>query len=124
MALVWGSVVPGQAAIGAQSQSSQYFSMIQDLPLMPGLVELTDQAFVFDKPQGRILESAVLSQGPSRTAIWQFYQASLPALGWQLSGTTETTMLFSRDDEFLQIRSDNMVTNPVVRFLIGPAAAP
>ena len=37
--------------------ASSYSTIIEDLPLMPGMVEKTDDAVIFDKPGGRIVET-------------------------------------------------------------------
>ena len=112
------------AASARTPQAAQYFMMIQDLPLMPGLVELADQALVFDKPEGRILESAALSQGPSMDEVQEFYRASLPALGWRVSSHADLGLVYIRDHELLQIRFDRRETSLFVRFMISPVPPP
>ena len=51
LALIIGTAVP------AQSTQAQFVSVIEDLPLMPGLAEDTDAAMAFDSAAGRIVEA-------------------------------------------------------------------
>ncbi len=98
----------------------QYFSVIQDLPLMPGLRELADQAVVFDQPEGRIVESAALSRGPDQPAIKRFYETTLPALGWRAMSARGEGIAYIREDEFLQINFERRQGRDVVRIMVGP----
>jgi hypothetical protein len=54
----------------------------EDLPLMPGLVSVAGSAVVFDKPEGRIVESAARGK-LTRYAVTRFYAQTLPQLGWR-----------------------------------------
>ena len=42
---------------GVSAQPAQFFENLQDIPLMPGLVERGDDTLFFDKPEGRVVES-------------------------------------------------------------------
>ena len=44
--------------------SQSFFSTVIDLPIMPGLAEVNNETFFFDKPSGRIVE-AVASGRPA-----------------------------------------------------------
>jgi hypothetical protein len=123
-----GFFVPTGLAHAAPASTApplQYFSVIQDLPLMPGLQELADQAVVFDQPQGRIVESAALSRGPDQPAIKRFYETTLPALGWRAmsargEGIAYKGMAYIRENEFLQINFERRQGRDVVRIMVGP----
>jgi hypothetical protein len=64
------------------SAAERFLSVIEDLPLMPGLEEISGSAIVFSKPQGRIVEVAAKGAITERTAR-SFYSRTLPRLGWQ-----------------------------------------
>ena len=52
---------------------------IGDVPLAEGLQELPDAGFVFDKPQGRIVQLTASHQaGVTQQALMAFYRDSLP----------------------------------------------
>lgn len=93
--------------------SDAFFSVVEDLPLAPGLNE-EPGGFLFESPTGRIVEvSATGTIAPAE--IESFYAQSLPQLGWQrlAPGT------YRRDTEILRI--DTTGANPTrVRFSMAP----
>ena len=111
-ALLFAGVVTATAwAQGA------WLAGVEDLPLMPGLIERSERSVVVDKPGGRIVEAEAIGR-IERSAVEKFYAETLPALGWmpQNAGT------FRRDDEVLRLdfgREGGAVT---VRFTINPGA--
>ena len=94
-----------------------YSGVIDDLPLMPGMIEKTEDAVVFDALGGRIVEIGAETQ-VNALDVREFYADVLPALGWQpisLSG-------FIRDNEILKINSELKENITVVRFSFAPAS--
>mgnify|MGYP006094022945 CR=1 FL=1 len=107
---------------GKATAAEGFISVIDDLPLMAGLVEVKGSALVFSTPQGRIAE--VSAKGTSGNAarpkkVVAFYARTLPQLGW-----LETTPgHFVREDEVLKIE---FLTPPAgstinVLFILSPA---
>jgi hypothetical protein len=90
--------VPGTCA-EPQAVAPAFFSNMDDVPLMPGLAELVDQAILFDKPDGRFIESAAVSDNVSGQSISRFYDETLPQLGWRKIKDGR----FVRQEEQLQI---------------------
>lgn len=92
---------PGGAGLcgpsGVQAADA-FVEGIDDLPLMPGLVPVADQALVFDKPGGRIVQ-AVATGSLDASAIRSFYAETAPQLGWAAAGEGR----FVRDGELLRI---------------------
>ena len=82
----------------AAQQGARFLSVIPEMPLMPSLTENLDAAVVFDSPSGRIVE-AVANGQVSPGAVYAFYAASLPELGWSLSSEG----IYRRDAEILKI---------------------
>ncbi len=62
-----------------------YSRVIEDLPLIPGMVEMQDRAVIFDTAGGRILETAAQT-ADSADKVIAFYDKALPALGWAIAG--------------------------------------
>lgn len=92
-----------------------YSTILPDLPLMHGMTEQANDAVVFDKASGRIVDlTAISSAAPAD--ILAFYQKTLPPLGWQMqsSGT------FVREQEKLVISFDS---NNITHFSISPKGA-
>lgn len=103
-------------AAWAQGRPAGFLSVIDDVPLMPGLSERMDAAVVFDKPEGRIVEAEATGR-LSRADVLKFYASSLPQLGWRARGEGK----FLRDREELALTfmsgSGGSLT---VRFTLSP----
>lgn len=100
-------------------ESARYFSTLPDIPLMPGLTELSDQTVVFDKPEGRIVESVALIRGAAQDAVVAFYEQTLPQLGWVRAGP----LAFVSEREFLKITFEEMAGRTFMRLAVSPAGA-
>jgi len=99
------ALVPSDRTL-AQSPGA-FVGAIEDLPLMPGLIE-EEGGMVFDSARGRIVEA--FATGPvSEAAVRAFYDETLPQLGWRPLGQGA----FQRENEIL-----------MVEFPGGPGAAP
>ena len=84
--------------MGGSVHAEEFLSVLDDMPLAPGLTELADQAANFDTPAGRIVDAA--AEGPvDPKTVTAFYDKTLPALGWVQSGEGR----FTRDHELLTI---------------------
>ncbi len=94
----------------------QFFSMLQDVPLMPGLEEIADQTVSFDKPEGRIIESEAQMHDLTKDQVLNFYQRTLPQFGW---GKIVENRFF-RNNEFLEIYFDENDGRNVVKIIIKP----
>ena len=82
-----------------------YSTVIPDLPLIAGMTEAADHAVVFDKPGGRIVETAATGTAASAD-IKKFYSEALPPLGWKSNGGD----VYLRNGEKLTITAaDNSV---------------
>lgn len=95
----------------------KYFEAIEDIPVMPGLTEKTEQSVAFDKPEGRVVESVAVG-GPTQSAesIEEFYSKVLPQLGWRaLTGSD-----YIRESEHLKIGLEPHKDEVLVRFTITP----
>ena len=61
-----------------------FFETLPDIPLMDGLVEVEEEAFSFDKPEGRILVGAAfVDKRIDEESLLTYYQQSLPQFGWR-----------------------------------------
>jgi hypothetical protein len=100
--------------------AEEFLSVLDDMPLMPGLSEVRDQASDFQTPEGRIIDGTAAGTVDAR-AVSTFYDETLPALGWR----REAPGRFVRDRERLVIAvapgtAKGAVT---VRFSVRPQAS-
>ena len=92
-----------------------------ELPLMPGLFSVADEALTFDKPAGRIVQAAARG-AVDIEAVRKFYGETVPQLGWRRAGGDR----FVRDGEALLLdfrpAPPDAAGRPqvTVRFLLSP----
>jgi hypothetical protein len=107
IALLGGAIVIFAGSSLAQ-EAGLFIKDIEDLPLMPGLVEELGSGTAFDTAQGRIVEA--YATGPvSEGGVMAFYEKTLPQLGWRRLDIG----VFQRENEVLKLE-----------FPGGPGAAP
>lgn len=83
LVIMCAAVFAGGSVKAQDSSVPAFFSAVEDLPLMPGLVELPQDALSFDKPEGRIIEAyALLQKAVLRSKVEEFYKSTLPQFGW------------------------------------------
>lgn len=104
------------APVHAQRES-RFFEAIYDIPVMPGLSEVSGQSLSFDKPDGRIAQSVAAAPGVAWKDVENFYDSSLPQLGWSRIAPGA----YVRGGETLKIASDSSGEIPLVRFTLGPS---
>lgn len=104
------------AAPFAFADTPRFFSVMQDVPLMPGLIELGDQAVVFDKPGGRFAESLADLGGQSAESVTSYYAQSLPQFGWAADGQNR----FEREGEVLAFEFEQAAGRGLVRVSLSP----
>jgi len=106
----------GAQAQGDNTVKPRFFETLNDVPLMPGLDEILDRSMVFDKPGGRIAESVATGNDEDMKKIHDFYEQTLPQLGWQK--TADGT--YVREDEQLRMTLTQEEGMDVVTFHLEP----
>ena len=102
----------------AQSQAPDFISVIEDLPLMPGLSEDPDGAMSFDTANGRIAETTASGFVEPGDVI-DYYKHALPQLGWKRVAATR----YRREDEVLNIdvaKGSDEAVQVLVHFRLSP----
>ena len=103
-------------ASSSAADATAFLKEVDDLPLAPGLIEQPGGT-LFDAPQGRIVEASAEGRLLEVEAR-QFYDESLPQLGWTQTGSST----YRRDKEVLRIEySEGMPM--IVHFSLAPAKA-
>jgi hypothetical protein len=100
----------------AQNVEPAFLTTINDIPLMPGLQELEDEALVFDKPGGRIVETTAAGAMVTPAQIEQFYSKTLPQLGWARVSPNH----FVRQGEALNLDVSSQNEYGLVHFSVKP----
>jgi hypothetical protein len=101
----------------AQDAYAGFFPSVNDVPLIEGGVELVEETVVFDQPQGRVIELSALVGGRSPQQIEEFYQHTLPQLGWVMHGAN----IYKREGEMLRLNVTNSGRQQaLLRLSIGP----
>ncbi len=115
--LAAGVFVAATGPLAAQeSGQPRFFESLNDVPLMPGLYEMIDEAVVFDKPEGRIAESAAASETLAQQEIDAFYSRTLPQLGWRRIAP----QTYIRQGEALTFSHEDRDGYNVIRFSLAP----
>ena len=98
------------------SAEQGFFSVIEDLPLMPSLLENREVAITFESSAGRVVD--VQADGvASPSAVDAYYKESLPQLGWKAQNNGS----YLRENELLFIKIETGQNNMVkVLFNLRP----
>lgn len=103
------------ALAGPAPAEDRFFSAVEDLPVMPGLVEKPRATVVFEKPEGRIVE-VVAEGGATAPAVRAYYDRVLPALGW----TRAADGTWHREAERLRLALAETGAGVALRITITP----
>lgn len=99
-------------------KAQNFSAILEDLPIMPGLSEDTENSMLFDKPSGRVVEVLTHSQNLSPEDILSFYEETLPSLGWQKISQKK----YHRQGEELKINIEQSDSHQLVIFTLTPGA--
>lgn len=107
---------PGADQASPNAEPPHFTSVIEDLPLMPGLEPVEDEDVLFDAPgSGRIAETNAM--GPvDADDVYKFYKKSLPHLGWHAAGTN--TYRRANEELHIDARANQKIT--LVTFTVKP----
>ena len=97
--------------------SDRFVAGIADLPLISGLYLVNEETVIFEKPAGRLVQ-AIAKGHRTKEAFWQFYNETLPQLGWRIDEREN----FVRDGESLSIKVEERGPQIIVRFTVVPAS--
>lgn len=98
----------------------RFFEGLPDVPLMEGLRESPAEAYMFDKPEGRIAGAAAYGKSVSPQAALDYYRQTLPQFGWELRKSKGPVLLFRREDETLQLETGEEPEGASLHITISP----
>lgn len=99
------------------AQEQEFFTALQDIPIMKGLSEIHESTTSYDKPNGRIIETYATSETISKEAITEYYNRILPQFGW--GATSKTT--YYRKGETLEISFEEKNQSTILKVTIIPS---
>lgn len=91
----------------ALAKAPAFIDGLEDIPLMKGLVQKTDETVSFGNEESRFVEVSLSSSKVGFRAVEKFYKESLPQLGWTYQGSADNTVIFYRDSESLNIHKED-----------------
>jgi|APSaa5957512493_1039668.scaffolds.fasta_scaffold246445_1 hypothetical protein len=103
----------------AAANADSFLPGIADVPLFTGLAADSETGVDFDTPAGRIVETVatgLVSSQVTRESVTNFYQSTLPQLGWVRTGT----LAFEREGERLTLSLNQSAGVLAVRFKLTP----
>jgi len=118
--LLIAAVLSGAGIGAALAAETRFFSELNDIPVMPGLYELSDETVVFDKPEGRIVQSSAVAEKLQAAEIVNFYLDILPRLGWVRQHGGPGAASFTRQGEKLVLLLELRAGLNIVHFNLSP----
>jgi len=110
------AVGAGVVVAGTQAGAADVFlSRLEDLPLAPGLSEDATAGLSFDSAAGRIVE-AYARGNLTEDQVLQFYQETLPQLGW----TADNARQYRRSGERLRLDVVRSGQGLMVHYSLSP----
>ncbi|MBE2192016.1 MAG: hypothetical protein IAE63_07540 [Alphaproteobacteria bacterium] len=102
--------------MSSSSSTSGYLSNLPDIPVMDGMIAQNEDGFVFDAPEGRVVEETVFTSDFEESEVKAYYGTVLPRLGW----IARKTGVFVRNGEQLTVNVDKVGDGLRVTFQLAP----
>lgn len=99
------------------TNAAQFVEGMDDVPLLEGLSQITQDDISFGNEETRLLEAYFSSHKISFDKVGEFYKESLPQLGWIYQGNRGHDLLFYREGETLEVVRES-VSPLVVRITV------
>lgn len=81
---------------------------MEDVPLAPNTIQIKNDNFSFGNEETRLIEAYLTSKNVKESAIENFYLDTLPQLGWKFAGKSKKTLVFTREQEELDIHFEKI----------------
>lgn len=118
--ILFSGMVCAISPVLAQNQGQNvFFEALYDVPVMPGMKEVKDEAVLFDKPDGKIAIAVAASDVITPPQVLVFYDRVLPQLGWIKSNENQ----YIRGKESLVLLPSEKEGVTYVRLTLSPLAA-
>jgi hypothetical protein len=116
--MLWIAVLPIRV-----EASSDFISVLPDVPLAPCYVEEVDSLITFDKPDGRYVEVSTVCQrdGTVGQEALQFYELALPQLGWRSVQSVNEAKSYVKNEEILYLKRESHMNFNRIIIVVQPA---
>ena len=103
--------------------SSDFISVLPDVPLAPCYVEEVDSLVTFDKPDGRYVEVSTVCQRDETIGqeALQFYELALPQLGWRSVQGVNEAKSYVKNEEILYLKRESYMNFNRIIIVVQPA---
>ena len=95
-------------SISATCKAESFIEGMEDIPLAPHLTQITPQNFSFGNEETRIIEAYFKSDKTTSDKVESFYLDTLSQLGWIFKGKNKNTIIFERNQEEIDIITENI----------------
>ena len=84
--------------------AEEFISGFEDIPMMKGFTQQENQTFSFGNEETGYSEAIIITQkNISFSSVQEFYQGTLPKLGWKLLESDNSSCRFGRENDILEI---------------------
>ena len=97
--------------VSANAKES-FIDGMEDIPLAPNTNQIRGDNFSFGNEETRVVEAYLTSKNIKESAVENFYLDTLPQLGWKFAGKSKKTLVFTREQEELDIHFEK--TKPLL----------
>ena len=87
----------------SESAAEKFVEGMDDVPMLEGMNQITQDDVSFGNEETRLLEAYFNAPKLKFSAIADFYNESLPQLGWIYQGNRGNSLLFYREGETLEV---------------------
>lgn len=85
---------------------------LEDIPVVEGMTQTTTENLSFGNEESRLVETVLQAKKMlSFEKVEDFYKTTLPQMGWIYQGKRESTLIFEREGELIEISKES--TSPL-----------
>lgn len=93
-------------SLNLSAKDLKFIDGLEDVPLMSGLEQNTDNIISFGNEESRFIEVYLSSSKVGFKKVENFYTQSLPQLGWIFQGKDNDELIFYREGESITFHKE------------------
>ena len=90
-----------------KAKDFSFIEGLEDIPLAEGLTQIESESLNFGNEESRLIEAYFKSDTSDFEDIAAFYNTTLPQMGWKMKKTTKLSIVFEREGEVLEIKTES-----------------
>lgn len=83
--------------------TAAFIEGLEDVPVMDGLHQIQNDSIAFGNEESRLVEAVLTSESANFHQVENFYINTLPQMGWIYQGKRESSLVFEREGETIEI---------------------